>query len=141
MLLIIKKKCISHFSRETAAENKYFKGTKHWLLVHTVVVYLKRIFTRIIINYLWQRNLGNFNLPRVPKTNFMPSEGSFGDKIGRWNPWLSNIFNFPKKYLLVVQCTQYYRLLRWKCAYFTWLSQKTLYLFMQLSCELCYHAG
>ena len=59
----------------------------------------------------------NFNLQWVPKANFAfktsrTQEGCFVGKIGWGNPWLSKIFDFPSS------CTQFYGLLRWKCAIF-----------------------
>ena len=43
-----------------------------------------------------------FPRPILPTKHLERSEGCFVDKIGRGNPWLRNIFNFPKKELYTI---------------------------------------
>ena len=50
----------------------------------------------IIYNYFTGK-LGEFYFTKGSQDQFCLQNIQSADKIGRWNPWLSKIFNFPKK--------------------------------------------
>ena len=60
--------------------------------------YLKLLYWEVKGILLYQ----GFPGPILPTKHLECSEGCFVGKIGRGNPWLSNIFNFPKKELYTI---------------------------------------